>query len=238
MEMRSRVSELAWINDVKCKLIRLEEEKTPEEELEIVSKVINEVYKELTLERRDNYINELENMGWFDFSDNTKEEIYKRLEKINNTINFSSCLYDICFDGMRMGYEDDSIYKINSYKMLLKKLLDFLKLKKYELNVESFVINGWNKLKIEIKTQQNEYEYNMDMDVRGNWFDSEFIIKYINDEIIEGEGLNKKYFVLPSCEGTIKKLAYIPTSIYEKAKENGIIPTDEDYLSYKLFGNK
>jgi adenylate kinase family enzyme len=40
MEMRSRTSELYWIKDVKGKIIILEENKTPEEELKIVSKII------------------------------------------------------------------------------------------------------------------------------------------------------------------------------------------------------
>jgi adenylate kinase family enzyme len=43
MEMRSRQSELSWIKDVKCKIIRLEESKTPEEELKIVSEEINKI---------------------------------------------------------------------------------------------------------------------------------------------------------------------------------------------------
>jgi adenylate kinase family enzyme len=41
MEMRSRKSELSWLDDVKGKIIRLEENKTPEEELKIVSEIIN-----------------------------------------------------------------------------------------------------------------------------------------------------------------------------------------------------
>jgi adenylate kinase family enzyme len=40
MEMRSRESELFWIKDIRCKIIKLEENKTPEEELKIVSEEI------------------------------------------------------------------------------------------------------------------------------------------------------------------------------------------------------
>ena len=40
MEMRSRQSELTWLNDAKCRIIKLEEIKTPEEELKIVSEEI------------------------------------------------------------------------------------------------------------------------------------------------------------------------------------------------------
>jgi hypothetical protein len=43
MEMRSRKSELSWLDDVKCKIIKLEENKTPEEELEIASETINKL---------------------------------------------------------------------------------------------------------------------------------------------------------------------------------------------------
>ena len=41
MEMRSRKSELEWLKDIKCKILMLEENKTPEEELEIVINIIN-----------------------------------------------------------------------------------------------------------------------------------------------------------------------------------------------------
>ena len=43
MEMRSRKSELNWINDVNCTLIKLDENKTPEEELKIVSEEIDKM---------------------------------------------------------------------------------------------------------------------------------------------------------------------------------------------------
>ncbi len=46
MEMRSRKSELAWISDIKCKLIKLEQDKSSEEELEIVSKEIDIIISE------------------------------------------------------------------------------------------------------------------------------------------------------------------------------------------------
>jgi shikimate kinase len=41
MEMRSRQSETSWLNDIKCKIIKLENN-TVEEEMEIVSKIIEE----------------------------------------------------------------------------------------------------------------------------------------------------------------------------------------------------
>jgi len=41
MDMRSRKSELSWISDVKCKVIKLEQNILPEEELKIVSKEID-----------------------------------------------------------------------------------------------------------------------------------------------------------------------------------------------------
>jgi hypothetical protein len=42
MDMRSRKSELAWLDDIKCTIIKLENNNLPEEELEIVSKIIEE----------------------------------------------------------------------------------------------------------------------------------------------------------------------------------------------------
>ncbi|MDR1330291.1 MAG: shikimate kinase [Oscillospiraceae bacterium] len=48
MEMRSRTSELFWLCDVKCKIIKLEEDKSSEEELKIVSKEIEKIIKEDT----------------------------------------------------------------------------------------------------------------------------------------------------------------------------------------------
>ncbi len=42
MEMRSKKSELEWIKDIKCKIIMLEGNKPPEDELKIVLKTIEE----------------------------------------------------------------------------------------------------------------------------------------------------------------------------------------------------
>ena len=43
MEMRSRKSELEWISNIKCKVIKLENNDPLEEELKIVSKEIKEI---------------------------------------------------------------------------------------------------------------------------------------------------------------------------------------------------
>ena len=43
MEMRSRKSELMWISDIKCKIIKLEKNELPEEELKIVSEEIDKI---------------------------------------------------------------------------------------------------------------------------------------------------------------------------------------------------
>jgi adenylate kinase family enzyme len=44
MEMRSRKSELAWISDAKCKVMKLENNELPENELKIVSEEIDKMY--------------------------------------------------------------------------------------------------------------------------------------------------------------------------------------------------
>jgi len=46
MDMRSRQAELSWISDVKCKVIKLEGNKSLQEELESVSKEIDSIFKE------------------------------------------------------------------------------------------------------------------------------------------------------------------------------------------------
>jgi adenylate kinase family enzyme len=44
MDMRSRKSELTWLEDIQCKIIKIEESILPNEELEIVSKVIDTIW--------------------------------------------------------------------------------------------------------------------------------------------------------------------------------------------------
>jgi hypothetical protein len=46
MEMRSRRSELAWISDAKCKIIKLKNNNLPAEELGIVSEEIDKMKHE------------------------------------------------------------------------------------------------------------------------------------------------------------------------------------------------
>jgi len=43
--MRSRKSELAWISDAKCKILKLENNDLPEEELRIVSIELDKIKK-------------------------------------------------------------------------------------------------------------------------------------------------------------------------------------------------
>jgi hypothetical protein len=45
MEMRSKKQQLSWLEDINCKIIKLEGEKTLEEELKIVTEEIEELIK-------------------------------------------------------------------------------------------------------------------------------------------------------------------------------------------------
>ena len=175
-------------------------------------------YKELTSKGKDEYLKALEKIGWFEFSNNSKEVIQKKLNEIAENERFVFCLYDLSFDAE--GFEDDY-----SYKSLLNEIFKIIGLKDYKINVE---YNKENNLQIAIETKTNVYEYCVDLNETGDWVDESLIDGYIRNILVE-EKTNKGLFPIPPEDQTAVFI-YISESIYNSAVENGIIPSELGYF--------
>jgi hypothetical protein len=175
-------------------------------------------YQELTSRGKNEYLQALENIGWFNFSNNHKEEIKNRLNKTKENIYFASCLYDLCFDAE--DFEDDE-----DYKYLLERIIKIMHIKEFKLDVEYLKDN--NNVKIEIEIKNNVYKYYVNFDEEAGWIG--VIDEYINKKILVEENINKKFLPIPSYDETIKFI-YMTNEIYEKAIEIGIIPEEKKYF--------
>jgi hypothetical protein len=183
-------------------------------------------YKNLTSKGKVAYLEALKNIGWFDFSNNTKEEIGDRIDhelnKSKENADFMFCLYDLWFD--REGFEED-----DDYKFLLEEIIEIIKLN-CKLTVEYSKFE--NNIKIQIKTENNVYTYYVNnFRYVSGWIDEKIIEVYINYDLLYGEKTNKIFIELPSSDQTVQ-FVYMPEEIYKKAIEVGIIPEDKDYFNY------
>jgi hypothetical protein len=176
-------------------------------------------YKDLTSKGKNEYLNTLENIGWFDFSNAQKDIINKRLEKIKENERFVFCLYDLSFDAE--GFEDS-----DSYKSLLEEMIKIIELKNYKLNVKKD--NKKNNINITIETKNSTYDYFVDLDETEDWIDWTVIDYYMNN-LLTKESIDKKFLPIPPEDQTVQFI-YINEKIYKKAKKIGIIPENEGYF--------
>jgi hypothetical protein len=176
-------------------------------------------YVELTSKGKNEYLKVLENIGWFNFSSNTKDEINNRLNESEKTEDFMFCLYDLWFD--TEGFEDS-----DDYRFLLEQIMEIIKLTEYKLNVEYIKQNDLVKIKMETKNSIYTHYANLIED--SSRIEDNVINEFINNKLLVGENTGKKFIQLPSSDQTIQ-FVYMPGNIFQKAIENGIIP-EEDYF--------
>jgi hypothetical protein len=175
-------------------------------------------YKNLTSKGKNEYLKALENIGWFDFSNISKDMINKRLKKIKENERFVFCLYDLSFDAE--GFED-----AESYKSLLKEIIKIIGLNDYKINVRK---SNKNNINIKIETKNNTYDYFVRLDETEDWIDWTVIDYYINN-LLAGENIDKKFLPIPPEDQTVQFI-FINEKVYEKAKKVGIIPESQGYF--------
>jgi hypothetical protein len=176
-------------------------------------------YKDLTSKGRNEYLKALENIGWFNFSNLSKDIINKRLKEIEENDKFVFCLYDLSFDAE--GFED-----VGSYKSLLEEIMKIIQMKDYKINVGKS--KKGNNINIKIETKNNVYDYFVDLDETDDWVDWTVIDYYINN-LVAGENIYKKFLPIPPEDQTMQFI-FIDEKIYEKAKKVGIIPDNQGYF--------
>lgn len=177
-------------------------------------------YKSLVAKGQEAYLDALSAIGWFDFPQNNKEEIAAYLSQLGDDSKyFVLGLSHLSFDAE--GFESADEYKQVLYDMAK---LAGLTLKSVELEY-AFSEEG-DRLNGKITTDRDSYWIEFENLI--GWFDPE-LVDFINDDILEGEGIEGRIFDLPAID-QCAQFVFVPRELYDKAVENGIIPEGADYF--------
>lgn len=175
------------------------------------------MYELLTAEGKDAYLQALDEVEWFSFDQNSREEISKRLEAKEDPKDYVTVLFNLWFDAE--GFEDDL-----AYNNLLGEILKVSALEICEKKVAYH--QNTNSVSITLTTRNNTYNYQIA--ITRDWIDESFIDHFINERLLGGEQVESRFFALPFFDQTAR-FVFIPKYIYDNAVKEGIIP---DRLNY------
>jgi len=178
-------------------------------------------YNKLVSKGQEAYLNALNEIGWFEISNNSKEEIEKRLSKTNKPTNYLFSLYDLGFDGE--GFENPDVYEY-----LLNEIWGIVGLDIVKMSV--FYARASNSIEIEVQTKLSSYTRSIELN--SDWIEDNFIEEFVNNQILAGENINKKFFELPT-DDQCSQYIFVTQSVYDKAIELGVIPDDLGFFYYQ-----
>lgn len=177
-------------------------------------------YYLLTEQGKEAYLGALESIGWFDLQNNNKKEIEDRIEDFEDPITYAFVLYHLWFDAE--GFDEDT-----SYASLLDELIEVSGLEVSEKNVRYNEEN--QSVEITLTTPKASYSYIVNLEEFGDWVDEDFIDSFMNEEVLEGEGIRSRFFPIPPSDQTMQ-FVFVPEELFVKAIEHGIIPGSMDYF--------
>ena len=175
-------------------------------------------YKELVLKGKEAYLDALNEIGWFKVSNNSKDEIEKRLNEENVPANYLFSLWDLWFDA-------EGFDSADGYEFLLNHILETVKIEIVKVSVS--YVKETNSVEIEINTKSNNYHYSIEL--KSDWIDDDFINEFINNLVLVKENIDRKFFEIPTDDQTAKYV-FLPQSVYDKAIKLGVIPNDLGYF--------
>lgn len=178
-------------------------------------------YKALTSQGATAYLNALEETGWFSLPQNDKAKISEHLSGISSNENFFFVLSHIVRDAE--GFEDG-----NDYKELFEEMaaLSGINVVSAEFEYEAIGF-GEDELTGTVVTDKGTYECALE-ELMG-WLDGDFIEGFVNEEVLPGEGMAGRFFMLPATD-QMAQYTYATQEMYDKALAAGILPDDPEYF--------
>ncbi len=86
---------------------------------------------------------------------------------------------------------------------------------------------GEDELTGTVVTKNGTYECQLE-ELMG-WLDGDFIEGFVNEEVLSGEGIEGRFFMLPATD-QIAQYTFITEELYDEAIEAGILPDDPEYF--------
>jgi len=176
-------------------------------------------YNQLIEQGAEAYLNALDEAGWFKDTE-AKDKIRKKLIKEKDPKYYALVLADVAVDAE--GFEDEA-----SYQGLLKEFIKVIGVTDWEHTVR--YKNDNTIIHITIKTPKSTYTYDIDPEETFGWLDATFAEDFINDEVLEGEGIESRFFDIPAADQSALYV-YVPEKVHNKALKKGIIPDEPEYF--------
>ncbi len=174
------------------------------------------VYQKLIQKDKQVYIDTLESIGWFELPQNDKEKI---TERVNENKDANYCLFALT----HVGFDGESFDEIDDYDSIIKEFLQYPSCN----HLKAEVSGDHETLYIKINGK-SEYFVEIDLEETFGWFNSE-VLDFLNDEVFSNEGIEERWINLPPCD-QCAEMIFVPTDLYDKAIEHGILPENEDYF--------
>lgn len=175
-------------------------------------------YAELIRQKKSLYISKLEDVKWFKYAD--REEVINAINDTENSVMMVYALEEFVFN--EDNFETDKSYEQFLYTFLKEFQLNFKEIKSSQ---------DENLISLSIITENNSYEYIVDIDETDGYFDENLISFFFNKEFLEKENIIERFYFLPEVDENISLYFTHPT-IQHKAQKEGLIPTK--YELYEL----
>lgn len=180
-------------------------------------------YKELTGKGKDEYLKVLEQIGWFKFPHNKKEEIAAKLDNQEKPDDFVLALSALSFDASLL--EDEM-----QYESLMQDVINVSEISIKNKRIDYLATS--DTFKFNIKTEDNTYQYHLRMDDYGDWLEDDNLLNaYVNKRVLRGEKVEGRFLPIPSTCDKKMQFVFITKKIYKKAVDTGIIPGDLTYFN-------
>ena len=178
-------------------------------------------YKALTSQGAAAYLHTLEEIGWFSFPHNNKAKISEHLFGISSSEYFFYVLSHIVRDAE--GFEEGSDYKELFEEMAALSGVNVVSAE-FEYEMIGF---GEDELTGTVVTENGNY--NCELGELMGWLDADFIEGFVNEEVLPGEGIEGRFFMLPATD-QMAQYTYATQEVYDKAIAVGLLPDDPEYF--------
>lgn len=173
-----------------------------------------EWYTLLTEEGPQAYLKALADAGWFNWPLNDRDALAQRFQAQARSEEYVCDLYHLAFDAE--GFADEQ-----GYVQLLDEIIRISGLQVLERAVR--LDDQVRRITITLTTARGTYTYTVDLNEARDRLDEDFLVRFINGEVLEAEQLEGRSFSLPIVD-QIARFVFVPPALHQRAIAAEVIP--------------